>query len=242
MAQADWTELTGNLAAASVVRGVTSGVGKPNGGGNFVYGFNSLSIVDGAVALHNNQVNFAPMAKGGSIRGALKRAPGGGKTGFAPFLFIGLQGPDVSDQGYLLGLTDANPAHLALRKGSIVTGLPDDGPNPPTNDILLRSTDTFSEDTWVHIRLDMIVQGTGDVLLQVFQNDLGANPVTSPSWSTPAGMEGPQSPTIVGFTDDALGVNTGSAPFTSGRAGMGFRVQDVTRRAFFDHLEVARQL
>ena len=72
MAQAEWSTLTDSLGAPSVARGVTSGVAKPNGGGNFVFGFHSLAIVDGAVALHNNQVDFAPMALGGSVRGAIK--------------------------------------------------------------------------------------------------------------------------------------------------------------------------
>jgi hypothetical protein len=241
MAEADWTVLTDSLGA-SVVKGVTAGVTKPNGGGNFVYGFNSTAIVDGAVGLHNNQTNFAPMSKGGSVRGALKRAPGGGKTGFAPFLFVGLQGGSVNDLGYLLGLGDDDPHHIVLRKGSIVTGLQDVTPNPPTTDVLMRSTESYEEDTWLHLRLDMIVQGSGDVLLQVFMNDLDTNTVGSPVWERITGMEGPQYPTIEGFVDDALGVNTGSLPFTSGRGGFAFRVEDVTRRVFFDHMEVARQL
>ena len=242
MAEADWTFLTGVLGAGSVARGVTAGVLKPNGGGSFVYGFNSLAIVDGAVALHNNQANFVPMAKGGSIRGAVKRAPGGGPIGFAPFLFIGLQGGAVTDQGYLLGLGDDDPHHIVLRKGAITGGLPDDVPNPPTTDVLMRSTASFEEDVWHHLRLDMIKQGTGDVILQCYYNDLDTNPVTAPVWELIPGMEGPQYPSITGFVDDALGVNTGSPPFTSGRGGFAFRVEDVTRRAFFDHLEVSRQL
>lgn len=242
MSEAQWTVLTGGLGSGSVARGVTAGTDKPNGGGSFTYGFNSLVIVDGAVALHNNQTNFAPMAKGGSIRGAIKRAPSGGKTNYAPFLFIGLQGGAVTDSGYLLGLGDDNPHHIVLRKGTIITGLPDVVPNPPTTDVLMRSTASYEEDTWLHLRLDMILQGTGDVLLQAFINDLDTNAVTSPSWVTVPGMEGPQYPSITGFVDDALGVNTGSVPHTSGRAGMGFRVEDVSRRAYFDHIEVARQL
>lgn len=242
MAEADWTLLTDSLGSASVARGVTAGIVKPAGGGDFVYGFNSKAIVDGAVGLHNNQVNFAPMSKGGSVRGALKRSLGGGKTGFAPFLFICLGGPSVNDSGYLLGLGDDDPAHIVLRKGSIVTGLPDNAADPPTNDILMRSTETFEEETWVHLRLDAIVQGSGDVIVQVFANDLETNDVTSPVWERITGMEGPQYPAIEGFIDDALGVNTGSAPYTSGRGGFAFRVEDVTRRGFFDHLEVARQL
>jgi hypothetical protein len=230
MAESEWTTLTGGLAGGSVARGVTSGVTKPNGGGSFVYGFNSLAIVDGAVGLHNNQANFAPMSSGGSVRGAVKRAPGGGTTNFAPFLFVGLQGGAVTDLGYLLGLGDDDPHHIVLRKGAISGGLADEVPNPPTTSTLMRSTASYEEDTWLHLRLDMIVQGTGDVLLQCFANDLDTYTVSSPTWVLIPGMEGPQYPSITGFVDDSLGVNTA------------FRVEDVTRRAFFDHIEVARQL
>jgi hypothetical protein len=243
MAQADWTVLGGSLSSSVVDNGVTLGPVKPNGGGVYVYGFNSLEIVSGVIALSNVQLNFAPMAKGGRISGALKRAVSGGPTGFAPFLFIGLQSAAVSGQGYLLGLSDGAPYHIELRKGALTGGLPDAGVDPDSGShILMRSTEAFDADTWHHLRLDMIKEGSGDVLLQCYQNDLGANPVTGPVWTAIPGMEGPQSPTVVGFVDDSLGINTGSAPFTSGRAGFGFQVADVTRRAFFDHVQIARQL
>jgi hypothetical protein len=243
MAQADWTFLSGGLSTPQVDNGVTAGVVKPNGGGDFVYGFNSLEIISGVVALTNTQASFVPMAKGGSIRGAIKRGVSGGPTGFSPFLFIGLQGGAVSNNGYLLGLSDGDPYHVELRKGALAVGLPDEGAVPDGgNHILMRSIAAFDPDTWHHLRLDMIVQGTGDVVLQCFQNDLEVNEVSSPDWTVVPGMEGPQSPSIEGFIDDALGVNTGSAPYTSGRAGFGIHVIDVSRRAYFDHLEVVRQL
>lgn len=243
MAEADWTELTGSLLTSEVRRGATAGATPPNGGASFVYGMNSIDIVDGVVALTNNQVNFAPMSKGGSVRGAIKRGESGSETGFAPFLFIGLGGTGVTGSGYLLGLSDGDPHRIVLRKGALTLGVPDSAVAPATSpNILMRSSDTFDNDTWLHLRLDMIVQGTGDVLLQAYLNDLSAHTVSSPSWETIPGMLGPSYPSITGFVDDALGVNTGSVPFTSGRAGFGALMQDVTRRSFFDHLEVARQL
>jgi hypothetical protein len=243
MSSLEWSTLTNSLGTASVSRGVTAGIARPNGGGNFCYGFNSLVAVEGAVGLFANQVLFAPMAKGGSVRGALKRLPSGGPTGFAPFLFIGLQGASVNDAGYLLGLGDGDPHHIVLRKGSVVTGLPDLAPDPDGSDhVLMRSNAAYENDTWLHLRLDMIVQGTGDVLLQVYENDLAAHAVTAPLWTLVAGMEGSQYPTITGFVDDALGVNTGLPPYTSGRGGFAMYVGDVTRRASIDHLELARQL
>jgi len=44
------------------------------------------------------------------------------------------------------------------------------------------------------------------------------------------------------FVDDDWGVNSGSQPFTSGGAGFALEIRDVTRRSYFDHLEVYRQL
>lgn len=233
MAETDWTFLNDGLDAATVDRGVTTGIARPPGGGSFVFGFNSLSTAQGAVALFTNQLNFAPMAKGGSVRGAIQRGVSGGPLGFSPLLFVGLQGQSVNDLGYLLGLGDGDPHHVVLRKGVLSGGLPDIPPG--TQGVLRRSTGTFMPGTWIHLRLDMVVNLNGDVLLQVFQNDLVANPLGgAPSWQPVPGMSE--------FIDDALGINSGSQPFTSGRAGFGFFTKDVTRRGFLDHVEVYRQL
>jgi len=243
MGQANWTELASSLSQSVVKRGVTAGVVKPNGGGNFVFGFNSLAVTEGVVGFTNNQVNYAPMTKGGSIRAAIKRVTGGGNTNFAPMLYIGLQGTDVSDAGYILGLADNDPYHIVLRKGPLSEGLADQAPSPTVSPrVLLRSAETFNIDTWLHLRLDMIVEGTGDVILQAYKNDLTVNPVTAPVWTIVTGMEGPQYPTVTGFIDDALGINTGLAPYTSGRAGFAFYSNDVTRRGLVDQIEVGRQL
>ena len=233
MAETDWTYLNDGLDAAAVDRGVTTGVARPPGGGNFVFGLNSLATAQGAVGLFTNQVNFAPVAKGGSVRGAIQRGVSGGPLNFAPFLFVGMQGPSVNDLGYLLGLGDGDPHHVVLRKGALSGGLPDIAPG--TQGVLRRSTGTFLPATWLHLRLDMVVNLNGDVLLQVFQNDLVAHPLgTAPSWVAVPGVDQ--------FIDDALGINSGSQPFTSGRAGFGYFTKDVTRRGFFDQVEVYRQL
>jgi hypothetical protein len=88
MASTDWTYLNDGLDIATVDRGVTAGIARPPGGGSFLFGFNSLTAAKGAVGLFANLVNFAPMAKGGSIRGCLQRGPGGGPTAFSPSLFL----------------------------------------------------------------------------------------------------------------------------------------------------------
>lgn len=232
MASTDWTVLTNSLDTASLARGVTSGVVVPNGGGSFAYGFNSKNTNIGAAGLFVNSVNFAPMAKGGSVRAAIKRGLSGGPLNFSPFLFIGLQGSAVADSGYLLGLSDEDPHKIVLRKGVLSDGLPSGAVG--SLGILRKSTASFVPDTWLHLRLDMVVNTNGDVLLQCFQSDLAVHAVTAPTWVAIAGM--------TTFTDDALGVNSGSAPYTSGRVGFGMATKDVTRRAYLDQIEVFRQL
>jgi len=238
MAESDYTLLDDSLDISSIDRGVTAGVAPPNSAGsnNFVFGFNSKVTADGAAGLFTNQVNFAPMTKGGSIRGAIKRGLSGGNTGFAPMLFLGLQGTSVLDNGYILGIADGDPSHITLKKGSLATGLPDLNPDPDgANGILLQSVKTVDIDEWVHVRLDMIVNTNGDVILQCFENDLNVNPIGDPpSWTPIVGMEQ--------IIDDALEVTTGSAAFTSGRAGFAFHSTDITRRGYFDHIEIFRQL
>ncbi len=232
MAEADFTVLLNSISISTIDRGVTSQPTKPNGGGSFVHGFNSLSNTTGAVGLYVNLVNFSPMAKGGSIRGAIRRGLSGGPTNFSPFFFIGAQGTDIDDNAYMIGLSNEDPHNISIVKAQMSNGIPSGAVG--TSGILAKSTATFANDLWLHVRLDMIVNLNGDVILQAFENDLNVNPVTAPVWTAIAGA--------TEVIDDALQVVSGTAPFTSGRAGFGFQSSDVTRRGYMDHMEVLRQL
>lgn len=231
MAESDWTFMEDGLADANVVRGVTGGLPTAPGGGQFLYGFNSLSEARGAVALRVNGANFHPLEKGGSIRGCVKRGEGPGATGFSPFLFLGAQGKSVNDTAYLLGLSDEEPSRIVLRKGALAVGIPSsDGPG-----VLLKSSPSFMQGEWLHLRLDMIVNANGDVVLRCLYNDLKTHPLnTAPDWKPIPGM--------LSFEDDRLRVNSGSAPLLSGHAGFGFETKAMTRRGYFGHLEIHRQL
>src|SRR5258708_829745 len=108
MAQTDFTEVTGpNANATSVVaRGVSSGITRPAGGGNFVFAFNSLLTTQGIVAFWTNQANFGPTSaqKGMQVTAAMQRGTSGDTTGWSCWVFAGLQGVTSADSGYLFGL------------------------------------------------------------------------------------------------------------------------------------------
>lgn len=236
MASTDWAVLVNSIDNTSLRSGVTSGITPPLGGGAFVYGFNSRAtgFAGARVLKYTGDVNFDPFPSntGGRITGAVKRLPSGGNEGFAPFLYLCEQANDAAGAAYMLGLQDDDPSFIVLRKGSMGQGLPAGLVNE--NGILRKSSASINVDEWVHLRLDVIVQGTGDVLLQVFQNDLSTNPVTAPVWQSIGGM--------ADFVDDSLGINSGSLPYTGGRAGFGMYAEDVSRRAAFDQITIARQL
>ena len=234
MAAADWVLAANSLDAPDVAHGPSAGFTPPGGGGTFIYGVNSLTNVVGTFARYatpqSPNTNFNPMLSGGEISAAVQRGTGGGTTGMAAFIFLGLQGTDVGDDCYMLGLADGDPSHICLRKGSMSSGLPDVAPGGPDG-ILRRSTISFVPGTWVHLKLEMVVNGNGDVVLNCQYST--AVSVASPLWQAIPG--------ISGFIDDALGVNSGSLPFVSGRAGFGASVADSVRRCFFDQLVLAKQ-
>ena len=227
----DWAYLRDGADVAVIDRGVTAGVAAPPGGGQFIWAANSLTVDPGCVAMFVSLQDFAPMAKGGSIRGCIQRGPGGGARGFSPYFFMCCGGTSVNDRAYLLGLSDTDPHRIVLRKGAVEAGIPDD----EGDGVLLRSSASFLQGTWLHIRLDVVVNPNGDVVLEVFSSDLDAHPLgQAPDWQPVDGM--PR------FIDDHLGINSGEQPFTSGRAGFALESRDVIRRGYFDHLEVFRQL
>jgi hypothetical protein len=224
-------------SAAEVKRGVTAGFTPPNGGGNFVFGFNSQIATAAACGLYYDETDFSPLRNdasdptGGSVRGALKRGVSTSATGFATSLFMCLQGgstPSINDTGYLLGLADNDPSEIVLAKVAPVVGL-----DPTATTALRVSSATYTWDTWLHLRLDVIVNPNGDVVLKCFKNDLDNNLVTSPVWESIAGMDD--------FVDDGLGINSGSNPLAGGWGGWVFYSKQTSSRGFVDHFEIHRQ-
>lgn len=243
MAEANWTIVSGSLSSGSVAHEATAGFDPPTGGALACYGFHSLALVDGAVARFYvapaPQIGFAPMPKGGIISAAMQVYPGAGDGGVSPFLFLGLQGTNTSDVGYVLGLA-GSPPRIVMAKRALADGLEDEVPDPPTNGILLRSTQTFEVGEWVHLQLEMVVRGNGDVSI-IGRRNAVEDLTDPPDWEVIPGMEGPRSSAgFFGFYDDNLQIRSGSAPLLNGRGGYGAHFSDIGRRCFIDYVKVAK--
>ena len=238
MASNDWVVLTDSLSGSDVAKGVTSGVAKPGGGGTYCYVMNALTATVGGVGLYASpqspNTNFNPLLKGCDISGAMQRGQANGLTGYSAFLFALAQGTHIVDEAYMLGLSDGNPCHIELRKGSMQQGLPDEAPGG-TNIILARSTEVVAVGQWVHLRLEVVCNVSGDTVINCYESVSGD--VTSPVWQDIDGIPGGPS-----FVDDVAGINSGSLPFAGGRAGFGASFAGTTRRAFFDQIKLLKQV
>lgn len=222
-------------AAGDIGRGVTAGFTPPNGGGNFVFGFNSKVTGAKAAGLYYNAAGFAPLrddesnATGGSVCGALQRGRSVSAVGFSVGLFINLQSTTENDKAYILGLSDDDPSAIVLAKVAPITGL-----DAEATTTLRVSSETFTWETWLQLRLDAIVNPNGDVVLKCLQNDLDINPVTSPNWEAIPGM--------ADFIDDALGINSGSDPMAGGYGGWYFQSTISGARGLIDQFTMSRQM
>ena len=234
MSQSDYNEFTVSLhglESGDVAKGVSSAFTPPNGGGNFVHVFRSVNAQIGFAGWYYSALSaFNPITgnKGGSVRCAMRRYAAGSE--YAPMIGL-IAGTDLnSAKAYLLGLTDSDPYQIALRKGLVGGGL-----DPTDSDILRISDASYSANTrWFHLRLDVIVNPHGDVILNVFENDLDINAVTSPDWQPISGMDA--------YTDDSVGVFTGTLPLTSSFRGFfgHYNGGETGKISLFDHFELLR--
>jgi hypothetical protein len=235
---ADGTGWTG----VTVLRDATFGIVPPPGGGLAVFGFNSLQKVDASVCIYTQVAGFSPMASGGQIKAAIQKGISGGNTGFSNFIFLCASGSDVGDVAYLLGVEDSTPGRLVLVKGVIGVGIPADGSG---TQILRASSQRYVQGDWIHLRLDAIVQASGDVVLRCYTNDLTLHPLNLPAgwvWEPIVFSDGWVGVFNDGyFIDDVIGVNSGSLPRTNGFAGFGFKCTESARRAYIDHIDITQQ-
>lgn len=124
MSAANWVEVPNSLAVGAVDRGVIYTQSPPSGGGNHVFGFHTVADdVPGAIAFRSDVTDFNPMTLGGMISSAMKRGRSAISGGFAPFIFQGLDLDDIDGTAYMLGLEDAEPSRVLLRRGILSDGL-----------------------------------------------------------------------------------------------------------------------
>ncbi len=191
----------------------------------------------GFVNAELDRCGFAPTpaTKGGLASMALNRATSGGASGWAPFVFVNLGGTDVANEAYMLGIADASPGHIVLRKGALSGGLPDVAPG--TSGVIWRSDEVVAIDEWAHIRLMVAGNANGDAVITCWRSDLAAHAITSPTWVAIAGQRlaaGGGTVADTGITDDGAGIITGSPAFTSGYMGYGVHVSNTARVALVD--------
>lgn len=236
MAEVDWTAFTQatnqGLDAGDVAKGVSNAFSTPNGGGSFAHVFHSLQPQIGFAGWYFSGLssfNPFPTNKGGSIRAALRRYSAG--VNYAPMIGL-IAGTDLdTSNAYLIGLSNTDPYQIVLRKGIVKGGL-----DPTGSDVLRASNESWASNTiYQHLRLDVIVNPQGDVVLNVFKNDLDVNTVTSPNWEAISGMDS--------FVDDSVGALTGTAPLISGFRGFfgHFNDGEAGKVSLIDHVELEQQ-
>lgn len=235
MSQSDWNLAGGSLGSGAVTIVETAAFAvAPGAGDSFVQLLNSQTTSAGVVAYFHNGTGFAPSSAGGLVQALLKKGVSAGAAGFAPFVMGCLQGTGTtSDVAYILGLSNTDPARLVLRKGALTGGVPDVQPpenigDPLTQGVILRSTDVFPVDQWLHLRLQVKVNTNLDAVITVERNDITLHGANAPVWTAVPGMEQ--------YVDDGAGAKTGTPSLQSGRWGYGCWFGDTQRRAMFDEL------
>ena len=244
MAESDWSVASGSLPLGDLARGSVStlGVPGPNGGGAFVHGFRAVTATAGVTALYVADADYNPTAKGLRLFNAAMTRLNSGSVQNLPLIFGQLQGTDVSNVAYVLGLSETSPSRLVLAKTTLDAGLPEITVDPLNNGVLAVGTQPITDGAWIHVQLGVNVQPNDDVFLSVLQSDNVANTVQSPDFQPVAGMDEVSPGQGIAFIDDGLGINSGSAPLLTGRAGFGFVTRAQGSRGAMDHLELARQL
>lgn len=240
MSSADWLDLTGaNLSTVYVDRDPSLAFTVPNNGGAFVYAMHTLAAQAGFAGFNTAQAGSIPIVAGhgGSISAAMKHY--GGKTTSVPIIGV-IRGTDPSTaSGYLLALTMEDTYKIGLFKATPAAG----GflSTAAATKLLRSSTASYTDsgDTaaaWKHLRLDVLVNPHSEVVLNVYENALGTNPVTAPVWLAPAGM--------ARYIDDSVGILSGSAPLVdSFRFVFGmYTTANIGGQVLFDQITAAYQV
>ena len=238
MSELNWQVLPGSSGegGAPFYTGTSAVFTPPPGGGDRTYTWRAADAnVNGVHALYADVANYNPIPGnfGGSIRGALYRADGSSATDHSVFLFFQQQADNATATGYMVGLSPETSSHLVLVKGPLSAGIPTSAVK--TDGVIARSTSTFAQGAWVHVRLDVVVNPNGDVVLNTWTNNLDVNDVLTPVWTAV--------PEMSGIIDDAIGWNTGTPGLNvGGRLGFGYHATASGTAGAVDHIGAIRNV
>ena len=234
MAETDWVSFSNEASSAEVLALPTMAPSLvPPDGGLFTFGARSL-VADakfrGKVSTRAG-LHPVPANKGGSISAYLrKHSPSSGNCLYSPLLFL-LDGHDLASdpEGYLLGLSEGAPYYIQLRKGRLLDGL-------PQTSYLARSSASFTGAQWIGLKLDLVHNPQGDLVLNVYRDLSAPLSPAAPDWQRIAGFSS-------SYVDDNLGVLSGSVPITAQKyLGFGFFFRETSAVASIDYVKHAAQL
>lgn len=249
MSQSDWSVMAGSadgvtFGGTTILRNTTNGITGPAGDlATSVFAFNSIESVDAAVGVYTSLSGFSPLTSGVQLTGCIQRGISGSQQGWSNFFFLCSTGSNVADRAYMFGIEDSTPGRLVLAKGPINVGLTTDS---SAVEIIRTSKATYNWGTWIHLKIEAIVQPSGDVVFKMYTNDLDANDLSNPSaWNWVAlEFEDKWSDVYSAgeFIDDVTGVNTGSTTLTSGYVGYAYKCTNTpAARGYFDYISLASQ-
>ncbi len=231
MASTDWTPFVNQASSAELVVGATMAPSLSPPDGSFSFGGRALVSGEKFSGMLYN--GFYPLAsgKGGSIRAYLrKHTPITGTAAYAPMIFFADDYDMVQDpSGYILGLSEGAPYYIMLAKGKLSNGLKTTAAGK-----LQLGTTPYDSAQWIGLRLDLIHNPQGDLVLDVYYDSAGAP--AAPVWARPAGIS-------AAFVDDRLGVLSGSLPNVSQKyMGFGVYTNALGAVAAIDYVRAFQQL
>jgi hypothetical protein len=230
MSADDWKVIADGFGA---IGSPTVGIAGPNGGGHYVYGARATAEA-GFHALRCDTAGTAPAARGANVSAAMLRARGAPSAAVfasAGGGVVGALDPPLmaaAAAAYLLGV--GFDGRVRLAKGLLGGGLGGAA-------VLAQGEVVYPLGAWVHLRLDVIANANGDVILNAYQSDLGARPVTAPAWTPIPGI----GTTTPHFVDDRVQINTGSPALKAGYSGFAFYFSSAADVAAIDHVTIERQ-
>jgi hypothetical protein len=205
--------------------------------GSFIMGLNAITAQAGFAGDYVNLSNYnpTPADKGGSIRAVMKRYSS--NVNYAPFIGFATTADVDTAYAYILALSAENPYRIILYKGEL-----DAATMISTAAVIdakcLRSSDAaYASAVYHHLKLDLIYNPQGDAVLNVYEDTTDPLTPSTPTWAAVDGLES--------YTDDALGILSGSIPYIGSGGGYyavyGLMTQEQGSQALFDYIEITRQ-